>query len=135
MDGALFLWLVPAPVLQKVLIRGNARTRSSLINQVAVVKRSVGLGGWHFLVSGHRVWRVLPTLQAAANRGWTSSMPRLLRSHAKDHPLCIDVGMLLHHATFQDTPLHLSHLCCPFQTFCLLLPLLQVAMTASGVGC
>jgi hypothetical protein len=40
-----------------VLIRGNARTRQSLIGQRAVVRRAVGLGGWHWLVlpSGEEV--------------------------------------------------------------------------------
>lgn len=36
---------------QVVLVRGNARTRQSLIGQRAVVRRAVGLGGWHWLVS------------------------------------------------------------------------------------
>ncbi|KAL4458787.1 hypothetical protein ABPG75_013652 [Micractinium tetrahymenae] len=32
-----------------VVIRGNARTKASLIGQRAVVRRAVGLGGWHWL--------------------------------------------------------------------------------------
>lgn len=35
--------------LQVVIIRGNARTKASLIGQRAVVRRAVGLGGWHWL--------------------------------------------------------------------------------------
>lgn len=34
-----------------VLISGNNRTRRSLIGQHAVIRRSVGLGGWHHVVS------------------------------------------------------------------------------------
>lgn len=35
-----------------VVVRGNQRTKKSLVGQTAVVKRSVGLGGWHHCVSG-----------------------------------------------------------------------------------
>ena len=38
------------PPVQVVTIAGNNRTKASLIGQQAVVKRSVGLGGWHWLV-------------------------------------------------------------------------------------
>ncbi|PSC76315.1 hypothetical protein C2E20_0678 [Micractinium conductrix] len=32
-----------------VIIRGNARTKATLIGQRAIVRRAVGLGGWHWL--------------------------------------------------------------------------------------
>jgi hypothetical protein len=35
-----------------VLVTGNNRTKKTLIGQQAVVKRAVGLGGWHHCVSG-----------------------------------------------------------------------------------
>lgn len=34
-----------------VLISGNNRTKKSLVGQQAIVKRAVGLGGWHHCVS------------------------------------------------------------------------------------
>lgn len=38
------------PRMTKVLIRGNNRTKSSLVGQHGTVKRSNGLGGWHLVV-------------------------------------------------------------------------------------
>ena len=35
--------------MQVVRIVGNARTKQSLLGQTAIVKRAVGLGGWHWL--------------------------------------------------------------------------------------
>lgn len=43
------LQLCCALPMQIVVIRGNARTKASLIGQRAVVRRAVGLGGWHWL--------------------------------------------------------------------------------------
>jgi hypothetical protein len=45
------------PRMTKVLIRGNNRTKSSLVGQHGTVKRSNGLGGWHLVVleSGEEV--------------------------------------------------------------------------------
>lgn len=37
-------------IVQVVRISGNNRTKSSLVGQKAVVRRSIGLGGWHWLV-------------------------------------------------------------------------------------
>ncbi|KAF6260007.1 hypothetical protein COO60DRAFT_939211 [Scenedesmus sp. NREL 46B-D3] len=34
----------------KVIVTGNNRTKRALVGQTAVVKKAVGLGGWHFLV-------------------------------------------------------------------------------------
>lgn len=63
------LSLPPACPPQVVLVRGNARTRQSLIGQRAVVRRAVGLGGWHWLVSCRLLlgrWRAAPALVSAA---------------------------------------------------------------------
>jgi hypothetical protein len=38
------------PKHTKVLVTGNNRTKRSLMGQEAVVKKAVGLGGWHWLV-------------------------------------------------------------------------------------
>ncbi|WIA19726.1 hypothetical protein OEZ85_005652 [Tetradesmus obliquus] len=38
------------PRQTKVIVIGNNRTKRALIGQTAVVKKAVGLGGWHFLV-------------------------------------------------------------------------------------
>lgn len=35
----------------KVRVVGNSRCKSSLVGQTGVVKKAVGLGGWHWLVS------------------------------------------------------------------------------------
>lgn len=39
---------------QVVRIVGNARTKAGLIGQRAIVRRAVGLGGWHWLVRALR---------------------------------------------------------------------------------
>ena len=36
----------------KVVVTGNNRTKSVLVGLQGVVKKAVGLGGWHWLVSG-----------------------------------------------------------------------------------
>lgn len=36
----------------KVIVTGNNRTKSVLLGLQGVVKKAVGLGGWHWLVSG-----------------------------------------------------------------------------------
>lgn len=38
------------PVHTKVVVTGNNRTKSVLIGLQGVVKKAVGLGGWHWLV-------------------------------------------------------------------------------------
>jgi hypothetical protein len=38
------------PVHTKVVVTGNNRTKSVLIGLEGVVKKAVGLGGWHWLV-------------------------------------------------------------------------------------
>lgn len=38
------------PVHTKVMVTGNNRTKSVLIGLQGVVKKAVGLGGWHWLV-------------------------------------------------------------------------------------
>ena len=38
------------PKHTKVLVTGNNRTKRALVGQEAVVKKAVGLGGWHWLV-------------------------------------------------------------------------------------
>lgn len=48
-----------------VLISGNNRTKKSLVGHRAVVKRCVGLGGWHH-VSVYRSLGVLPPLEQCA---------------------------------------------------------------------
>jgi hypothetical protein len=35
----------------KVIVKGNNRTKSVLVGLQGVVKKAVGLGGWHWLVS------------------------------------------------------------------------------------
>ena len=35
----------------KVMVIGNNRTKQSLIGKAGIVKKAVGLGGWHWLVS------------------------------------------------------------------------------------
>lgn len=37
----------------KVIVTGNNRTKSVLVGLQGVVKKAVGLGGWHWLVSGN----------------------------------------------------------------------------------
>lgn len=37
----------------KVIVTGNNRTKSVLLGLQGVVKKAVGLGGWHWLVSLH----------------------------------------------------------------------------------
>jgi hypothetical protein len=39
------------PKHTRVHITGNNRTKRTLVGQEAVVKKAVGLGGWHWLVS------------------------------------------------------------------------------------
>lgn len=39
------------PKHTRVLVTGNNRTKRLLVGQEAVVKKAVGLGGWHWLVS------------------------------------------------------------------------------------
>ncbi|KAI7983932.1 hypothetical protein LOK49_LG15G00729 [Camellia lanceoleosa] len=36
----------------KVIVTGNNRTKSVLVGLQGVVKKAVGLGGWHWLVFG-----------------------------------------------------------------------------------
>lgn len=38
------------PKHTRVLVTGNNRTKRALIGQEAIVKKAVGLGGWHWLV-------------------------------------------------------------------------------------
>ncbi|CAG9466671.1 unnamed protein product [Pedinophyceae sp. YPF-701] len=54
-DDASTLALLPKHT--KVRVSGNSRTKCSLINLEGVVKKAVGLGGWHWLVlsSGEEV--------------------------------------------------------------------------------
>ena len=42
------------PRFTRVLIRGNNRTKAQLVGKEGIVKRAVGLGGWHLLVSPSR---------------------------------------------------------------------------------
>lgn len=42
--------LAVLPPHTKVVVTGNNRTRSVLVGLQGVVKKSVGLGGWHWLV-------------------------------------------------------------------------------------
>lgn len=37
----------------KVVVTGNNRTKSVLVGLQGVVKKAVGLGGWHWLVTNH----------------------------------------------------------------------------------
>lgn len=39
------------PQHTKVIVTGNNRTKSVLVGLQGVVKKAVGLGGWHWLVS------------------------------------------------------------------------------------
>lgn len=39
----------------KVIVTGNNRTKSVLVGLQGVVKKAVGLGGWHWLVYFHRL--------------------------------------------------------------------------------
>jgi histone deacetylase complex subunit SAP30 len=43
--------LAVLPRHTKVLVTGNNRTKSVLVGLQGVVKKAVGLGGWHWLVS------------------------------------------------------------------------------------
>ena len=45
----------------KVLVIGNNRTKQSLVGMAGVVKKAVGLGGWHWLV-GRFALRVISSL-------------------------------------------------------------------------
>ena len=42
--------MVLLPKGTKVKISGNSRTKTGLINLVALVKKGIGLGGWHIVV-------------------------------------------------------------------------------------
>ena len=42
------------PQYTRVVIVGNNRTKRALVGQKALVKKSVGLGGWHLLVRRSR---------------------------------------------------------------------------------
>ena len=42
--------MVLLPKGTKVKISGNYRTKTGLINLVALVKKGIGLGGWHIVV-------------------------------------------------------------------------------------
>lgn len=57
------------PRMTRVLIRGNNRTKSSLVGKEGVVKRSNGLGGWHLVV--RHVW---PPLHLGAHRSSVSGV-------------------------------------------------------------
>ncbi|RRT41984.1 hypothetical protein B296_00057401 [Ensete ventricosum] len=39
----------------KVVVTGNNRTKSVLVGLHGVVKKAVGLGGWHWLVKLHSI--------------------------------------------------------------------------------
>lgn len=39
----------------KVIVTGNNRTKSVLVGLQGVVKKAVGLGGWHWLVNYHSI--------------------------------------------------------------------------------
>jgi len=41
----------------KVVVTGNNRTKSVLVGLQGVVKKAVGLGGWHWLVTNHSFFR------------------------------------------------------------------------------
>ena len=43
--------LTVLPRHTKVVVSGNNRTKSVLVGLEGVVKKAVGLGGWHWLVS------------------------------------------------------------------------------------
>jgi hypothetical protein len=43
--------LTVIPRHTKVIVTGNNRTKSVLVGLEGVVKKAVGLGGWHWLVS------------------------------------------------------------------------------------
>ena len=43
--------LIVLPRHTKVVVTGNNRTKSVLVGLQGVVKKAVGLGGWHWLVS------------------------------------------------------------------------------------
>jgi hypothetical protein len=43
--------LTVLPRHTKVIVTGNNRTKSVLVGLQGVVKKAVGLGGWHWLVS------------------------------------------------------------------------------------
>lgn len=73
----------PPPAV--VLIRGNARTRQSLIGQRAVVRRAVGLGGWHWLVSRVRGRR--SCARAGAPPAPCAMRGTLPAAHQFAHPL------------------------------------------------
>ncbi|KAJ0834865.1 putative histone deacetylase complex subunit SAP30/SAP30 [Helianthus annuus] len=44
----------------KVVVTGNNRTKSVLVGLHGVVKKAVGLGGWHWLVGQQNQSRALP---------------------------------------------------------------------------
>ena len=53
----------PRPSLRfhQVRVTGNNRTKSSLVGLTGVVKKAVGLGGWHWLVSSRDTQKYPPT--------------------------------------------------------------------------
>jgi hypothetical protein len=59
-----------------VTISGNNRTKPSLVGCEAVVKRAVGLGGWHWLVS--RLQRGKLRICSSAECDWIGSAWQLV---------------------------------------------------------
>lgn len=56
----------------KVIVTGNNRTKSVLVGLQGVVKKAVGLGGWHWLVFSplnfHYYWLLLFLMQIHLNQ-------------------------------------------------------------------
>jgi hypothetical protein len=68
------------PQCTRVLIVGNNRTKRALIGQKAMVKKAVGLGGWHLLVSNQCLNAFNNYLQ------WRFSLDRLYNARTV-HPM------------------------------------------------
>lgn len=47
--------LVVLPRHTKVVVTGNNRTKSVLVGLEGVIKKAVGLGGWHWLVISEKI--------------------------------------------------------------------------------
>ncbi len=67
---------------------GNNRTKSSLVGLTGVVKKAVGLGGWHWLVSSRATHKKYPP-DVVFFHPLFSSRPRLTRVH---HPQKLSTG-------------------------------------------
>ncbi|XP_078442836.1 uncharacterized protein LOC144712438 [Wolffia australiana] len=97
--------LAVLPPHTKVVVTGNNRTRSVLVGLQGVVKKSVGLGGWHWLVLTNGVEVKLQRNALSVIEGPSKDPEKLSKrspvgsSHIQfstrpQHKLTVDIGKL-----------------------------------------